>query len=80
MTRKDAISLVKQYASPVVLELVGCEESAEKIWDLAQRIDNPEHSENKCMRWLGFVQGVLFAEYVFSVDQLKEHSRTREVK
>lgn len=29
----------------------------------------------KAMRWLGFLQGVLWALGVFSIDELKDHSR-----
>lgn len=29
----------------------------------------------KAMRWLGFIQGVLWMSNLFSIDQLKEHSR-----
>lgn len=29
----------------------------------------------KCMRWLGFMQGVLWRNGTFTLDELKEHSR-----
>lgn len=29
----------------------------------------------KAMRWLGFIQGVLWMSHLFSIDQLKDHSR-----
>lgn len=31
--------------------------------------------EGKANRWLGFIQGVLFAKDIFDVDQLRDHSR-----
>lgn len=30
---------------------------------------------DKLMRWLGFMQGVLWATGVYTIDQLKEHNR-----
>jgi len=38
-----------------------------------------EGRREKVMRWLGFVQGVLFATRVFSVEELKNHVRPDEV-
>lgn len=35
---------------------------------------------NKAMRWLGFVQGILFSQGYFSIKELKEHSRKIEIK
>lgn len=29
----------------------------------------------KAFRWLGFVQGVLWCEGIYSIDQMKEHNR-----
>jgi hypothetical protein len=36
-------------------------------------------AEDKAMRWLGFVQGALYVKGIFTLEQLKEHSRTGEV-
>ena len=41
---------------------------------LAPDMQTPERREKR-MRWLGFVQGVLYAIGMFSVDELKNHSR-----
>jgi hypothetical protein len=32
----------------------------------------------KCFRWLGFIQGVLWAARVYSLEELKNHSRPTE--
>ena len=48
-------------------------------WDLL----NPHFDTNaiesddreKAMRWLGFIQGVLFAKGVYTVDEMREHNR-----
>lgn len=37
-----------------------------------------EMSEGKAFRWLGFMQGVLWSQGVFSLEQLKEHNRSPE--
>lgn len=34
-----------------------------------------EERTEKVMRWLGFLQGVLWTKAVFSLDELKDHSR-----
>jgi hypothetical protein len=33
----------------------------------------PEKTE-KAMRWLGFIQGVLWANRLYSIDELKDHN------
>lgn len=38
---------------------------------MAGMVDDPE----KLMRWLGFMQGVLFAAEVFSLDDLRHHNK-----
>lgn len=35
-----------------------------------------ENRIKKAMRWLGFIQGVLFVELSFSISELKNHSRS----
>lgn len=73
MTRKQALDLIKEYQD----------------WANAEEMPSPDHStlrtirdrfpddgsENKAMRWLGFCQGVLLATGVFTLDELKDHSR-----
>jgi len=34
-----------------------------------------EERREKVMRWLGFIQGVLWAEQLFTLDALKNHNR-----
>ena len=34
--------------------------------------------KEKVCRWLGFIQGVLWAEGIFSIDELREHNRSDE--
>lgn len=35
-----------------------------------------EGRREKAMRWLGFIQRVLWAEDIYTIDELKEHNRT----
>ncbi len=42
--------------------------------DMCHRIQNLE-SEGKVMRWLGFIQGTLWREGVFSIAEMKEHNK-----
>lgn len=38
------------------------------------------HAVEKAMRWLGFVQGVLWAAGVYSVDDMKDDNRSSKVR
>ena len=42
-----------------------------QIGDMLEDKDDIE----KVMRWLGFIQGVLWAKGVYTIDELKEHNR-----
>jgi hypothetical protein len=35
-----------------------------------------EKQHDKFNRWLGFVQGVLYANGIFSIDQMRNHNRS----
>ena len=37
--------------------------------------DTTQDRTEKCMRWLGFIQGVLWFGGVFTLEELKNHSR-----
>mgnify|MGYP000725319346 CR=1 FL=1 len=76
MTREDAIELMHQYAD----KLEGAKDDPlAHVAGMPRRFPS-EGSEKKAMRWLGFVRGVLFAAGTFSLEDLKEHSRTRKVE
>jgi hypothetical protein len=68
MTRTDAVDLLKQYAAVT---------RDPKVCDLASRVE--QHSEGKAMRWLGFVQGILVERGLYTVEDVKSHSRERRV-
>ena len=65
MTKDDAIRLVRAYADIVPPD--------DHIRTMPDRM--ADHSIGKAMRWLGYVQGVLVERGVFSLDEIKEHSR-----
>lgn len=70
LTKQDAISLVEQYAAVA---------DDEHIRTMPGRMTGADFDEGKAMRWLGWVQGVLCERGVYSLDDVKEHSRTRRV-
>ena len=43
------------------------------LWQIPQFIE--EGRKEKAGRWLGFVQGVLWAEDVYTIEEMKEHNR-----
>lgn len=32
----------------------------------------------KCFRWLGFIQGILWSHQIYSIQQLKEHNMSKQ--
>lgn len=68
MNRADAISLLNQYATVT---------QDPKVRDLASRVVH--HDEGKAFRWLGFVQGILVERGLYTVEEVKTHSRERRV-
>jgi hypothetical protein len=44
-------------------------------WMLKQIISSPEMSQDKAMRWLGYVQGALVTTGQTTLEQMKEVSR-----
>lgn len=44
------------------------------ISEMQVMLANPQKTE-KAMRWLGFIQGVLWAKQIFTLEELKNHSR-----
>ena len=74
MTKEKALKLIKQYefvltdrneSNPVVLHLLD-------RWPKGG-------SEAKAMRWLGFIQGICYAKRIFTLEELKKHSRRGEL-
>lgn len=69
MNKQDAIDMIRQYAHYV---------ADSHIRGMPDRMTG-DFSERKAMRWLGWVQGVLVERGVYSLDDVKEHSRTLAV-
>lgn len=70
MDRKNALDLIDQYCETMLARGHG----DEVVTHLRDRFPE-DGSERKAMRWLGFMQGVLYSQGVYSLEQLKEHSR-----
>jgi len=70
MTKETAIKLVRDYERI----LRSCGENDVTLTQISARW--PEGgSERKAMRWLGFMQGVMYSRGLFTLDDIKEHSR-----
>lgn len=84
MTRAEAIDLMSQYAVEIAKRrpsFTNRPATPKRIHLMLMPTRFPENgSEKKAMRWLGFMQGALWAAGVFTLDELKEHSRTKVVK
>ena len=74
MTKEDALSLISQYC----IQLKDRSEKDETMTGLRDRFPE-DGSEGKAMRWLGFMQGFLYQKRICTLDELKEHSKTRHV-
>ncbi len=44
------------------------------LYQIPQFIET-EDPEEKANRWLGFVQGVLWAKEIYTIEEMKEHNR-----
>jgi len=71
MTRSDALYLLKLYARRVCPRAGIDDPVLSGIYDRFPT----DGSEAKAMRWLGFMQGALYARGVFTLDEVKDHSR-----
>ena len=88
MTLEQAKRVARSYLGERRMIILGCipKPSKQRSEDLTEQ--HPLHyalsccerlqsldSTPKTMRWLGFVQGVLWACRVYTVEQLREHNR-----
>lgn len=50
-------------------------------WMVVEMLNKlPTSTEKKLNRWIGFIQGVLWREGFFSIDQLREHVQTSQAR
>lgn len=69
MTKDTAVKLIGEYSD--VFKKRGMSDTASGLADRW-----PGHgTERKAMRWLGFAQGIAWSNGVFTLDEIKEHSR-----
>jgi hypothetical protein len=74
MTKDIALKLLAEYAA--VFKEAG--EDDKTITEIAQRFPE-EGSEAKAMRWLGFMQGIVYDRKLCTLEQIKAHSMKQEV-
>lgn len=79
MTNEQIFSITYLYSNKLTLitninenpELTHC------LWMLSMIrsfVSNSDDRE-KTMRWLGFVQGVLYTKGIYTIDEMREHNR-----
>jgi hypothetical protein len=83
---KDALSEYGEVLSYAHWMCLQCQQIVEKAvipsskntcWDHWAPIIDSNETE-KAMRWLGFIQGVLWMESIYSIDEMREHNRKTE--
>jgi len=84
MTKEEAVFLMREYAERLALDGLhhpSPERGGEKLQHLLSMPDRfpDDGSEKKSMRWLGFIQGVLWMSENFELEELKEHSRRKSL-
>ena len=66
------------FVTATVDNLNHCRWMCEKITEMMYAIDNESivdlEKTEKVHRWLGFIQGVLFSNGVFTISEMKEHN------
>ena len=77
MTRAEALSLLGEYCERLHNAGAWVGTLGDAV-GMAARFPE-DGSEAKAMRWLGYMQGVLVASGVYSLDEVKEHSRRKWV-
>lgn len=84
MTEAKLLQIIDKYSSDELIEIYM--KSANRPNSIVHvvgmlprlRVLIIEGHREKAMRWLGFIQGVLFSNNIYSVEQLKEHNRPDE--
>jgi hypothetical protein len=74
MTKDQALALIEMYADRCRSSTNPMLAADSVLTEIRQRWPE-DGSENKAMRWLGFMQGALYSDGEFDLDELKEHSR-----
>ncbi len=76
MTKQTAIRMVTEYCV-VMKQQHRHNYSSNALVDAARMSDRwpKEGSENKAMRWLGYIQGVCVCDCLFTLEEVKQHSK-----
>lgn len=65
-------TLIRQYQKKIAQQEPLSTPLTHASWMLGVMVDFPEWS-GKQSRWLGFVQGVLWMESVYTIDEMRQH-------
>ncbi len=76
MSSHQAENLIKNYQE--IAQAHGLDPVISEIYDRWQKVESP--SQAKAMRWLGFCQGYLVSQGVFTLDEVKIHSAVAKVQ
>ena len=74
MNREEALKLLASYQ-----EVARGHSKPELLLTIRERFPD-DGSEAKAMRWLGFAQGMLVAEGIFTLTEVKQHAKNKEVR
>lgn len=80
MTKKDILRVTQIYRKRLSLEfLESCSIHGTNLSHCNNILDNidifADKDIEKAFRWIGFVQGVLWAHKIYSIDELREHNK-----
>jgi hypothetical protein len=70
MDKDTALALLRQYAD-IAFDQGTSDPTITRIYERWPE----DGSERKAMRWLGFMQGIMYARGFFTLEELKDHSR-----
>lgn len=79
MNKEQALDMLEQYANYFATRTLTVNPALRDAVGMPERFPI-DGSENKAMRWLGYMQGVAVALNLFTLEEVKEHSRTRKVE
>lgn len=71
MTKEEVLTLVGDYHKA---HRWNTEFALQHLWTMLPKMEEMEDVE-KLMRWLGFIQGVLWAKQVYTLEALKKHNK-----
>lgn len=73
----EVINLYKKELDDVLSKTASIEEELEHCQTMLPQMEEfiKEDRMDKVFRWLGFIQGVLWCQGVFEIDEMKNHNK-----